>query len=903
MASACSSATGSMFIYGGYYSDPSGYRITLNDVWEWVFSYPTQYYNPSTSSVVTWRGGWRKVGTSLTARMPRPAGRFGAAATMAAMPWYWLATRRYRGDSASSSPLVDQSEPLSATRGWGWLDMMVVTGGQVDGWASFISSNPAEDNTWVLLLEQVEANDPIANQFPLALPPRNGSWMQLQFDASSASQSFSLWSHGLTLSGGDRITMVAGLAPLSSQNDMGQSMTVAKNNVLSLSVVADIEQQVNNFAFANNILYSDVPPVNQSRGDDGNGGSQSRSTNAQPPADETLISSLFCGVLPSWSRLNSFLRRFARFLPFASTVASRDGRGVGAPVQITSRGWEFGSDPRFAPRFGASACVVNVTDVHAAVRRQPDGQIMPPSSTNVLIFGGQFGAPVAEVWLLDTDTLPTRSLTASDVDLDLSAPPGIQESTLLIGLLSTMFCLLAFMCMGLHPPWISKARNACLACLLCVGLPLPGQCNRCRASARTVDWEMIWGTGRFGAFCGPLFALVCRRCCGCRPTNTNIYDDDGNVRLEDELEFDSDTGEVRVRSARARVRLAQLGVITAASLRAIEAQAQREVVNERRGAPEDAITSLPTFTFSALDAVPEADVNAIGSGNSGGASSFAGGIRSLATYFRKATTVTTIVTVDVTGPSCPICLGDYEGGDPLKRLPCAHFFHQACIDRWLRQSGKTCPMCKHSILDPFLPALDQLTGAGRASQPPSHGRGAAAASIVNPLHRNSRPAESASTQASGSGSAPPVVGANTAAVLARLQALSAPSASSVSANTTGTGPRDLVIVGDGAAAGHLDPPSTMAAAAASPAPPAVPVLPASVPLPPGITAARSRAGGSIQIGHNDAPTVVAPSQAMMTPAEQHSAAVADAESAPPATAVMDDSALAADAHGPDPRVR
>ena len=46
---------------------------------------------------------------------------------------------------------------------------------------------------------------------------------------------------------------------------------------------------------------------------------------------------------------------------------------------------------------------------------------------------------------------------------------------------------------------------------------------------------------------------------------------------------------------------------------------------------------------------------------------------------------------------CYVCLAEYAAGDRVKLLPCKHEFHSECIDKWLADVHRTCPLCRKDV--------------------------------------------------------------------------------------------------------------------------------------------------------------------------------------------------------------
>ncbi len=54
--------------------------------------------------------------------------------------------------------------------------------------------------------------------------------------------------------------------------------------------------------------------------------------------------------------------------------------------------------------------------------------------------------------------------------------------------------------------------------------------------------------------------------------------------------------------------------------------------------------------------------------------------------------VKTVEEAKTVGELCSICMELYQASQMVKQLPCAHFFHEDCIDMWLSNSSLNCPL-------------------------------------------------------------------------------------------------------------------------------------------------------------------------------------------------------------------
>lgn len=47
---------------------------------------------------------------------------------------------------------------------------------------------------------------------------------------------------------------------------------------------------------------------------------------------------------------------------------------------------------------------------------------------------------------------------------------------------------------------------------------------------------------------------------------------------------------------------------------------------------------------------------------------------------------------------CSVCLTPFELESEINRLSCGHFFHKACLEKWLGYWNTTCPLCRLCLM-------------------------------------------------------------------------------------------------------------------------------------------------------------------------------------------------------------
>ncbi|KAG8381880.1 hypothetical protein BUALT_Bualt05G0018800 [Buddleja alternifolia] len=119
----------------------------------------------------------------------------------------------------------------------------------------------------------------------------------------------------------------------------------------------------------------------------------------------------------------------------------------------------------------------------------------------------------------------------------------------------------------------------------------------------------------------------------------------------------------------------------------------REDFPQNRGATQESINSMPTYKFKM-----KKHKNGNDKANSSDAGE--GGIVAAGTEKERAISGEDAV--------CCICLTPYVNNDELRELPCSHFFHKECVDKWLKINA-TCPLCKAEVGETILSSLTQAT--------------------------------------------------------------------------------------------------------------------------------------------------------------------------------------------------
>ncbi|KAI3692638.1 hypothetical protein L6452_32459 [Arctium lappa] len=125
----------------------------------------------------------------------------------------------------------------------------------------------------------------------------------------------------------------------------------------------------------------------------------------------------------------------------------------------------------------------------------------------------------------------------------------------------------------------------------------------------------------------------------------------------------------------------------------------REDPTHNRGATTESINSLPIYKFKIKKnkSANDKETN-LGAGE--------GGIVAAGTEKEHAISGEDAV--------CCICLAKYANNDELRELPCSHFFHKNCVDKWLKINA-SCPLCKTQVGETVLSLQTDATTTTQSS--------------------------------------------------------------------------------------------------------------------------------------------------------------------------------------------
>ncbi|MBA0593913.1 hypothetical protein Gorai_010840, partial [Gossypium raimondii] len=114
-----------------------------------------------------------------------------------------------------------------------------------------------------------------------------------------------------------------------------------------------------------------------------------------------------------------------------------------------------------------------------------------------------------------------------------------------------------------------------------------------------------------------------------------------------------------------------------------------EDLSQTRGATSESINALPTYKFKAKK-------SRNGDGREINLGAGEGGVVAAGTEKERV--------ISGEDAICCICLAKYANNDELRELPCSHFMHKECVDKWLKINA-SCPLCKSEVGENLLDAI------------------------------------------------------------------------------------------------------------------------------------------------------------------------------------------------------